>query len=250
MGLARICLNVHVLTRHSILSIIFPRARLCLADGSLPVLLPELVLQHSAHLCTDPCQSWVLSSHRSSPPRVCVLAPGFSCVLVTWPSAGLLHGESGGSGHCHPLTHCFALFTICRSVVLVFIPSFLPFTSPSVPLCAGGPALWWMAWSICHTADTNVYCCFKSERWGGMSVWMAPTTRPSQAFQTSRWLGVLGLFVSTLQWRWFSAWDFYYRLRSFSVGKEFAGRIDYFNYHCILFSSHIHVGVLHLHFVT
>lgn len=32
----------------------------------------------------------------------------FSCVLATCPSSGLLRGESSGSGHCHPLTHCFA----------------------------------------------------------------------------------------------------------------------------------------------
>lgn len=68
---------------------------------------------------------------------------------------------------------------------------FLSFTSPSVPLCAGGPSLWWMAWSICHTTDTNVYCCYKGERLGGMLVWMAPSTRPSRAFQARWCLGFL-----------------------------------------------------------
>lgn len=35
-------------------------ARLHLADGSLPVLLPELVLLHAAHLGHDRCTRWVL----------------------------------------------------------------------------------------------------------------------------------------------------------------------------------------------
>lgn len=162
MCLAWICLGVHVLTRHIISDIILHKARPRLTDGSLPVPLPELVWLHGAHLGHDRLPQWVLSGRHSSPPRVCgrgcvCQALYSSCVLATCPSAGLLFGESGGSGHCHPLTHCsawglmlFALFTICRRVALTFIPSFLPFTSPSVPLCSGGPAPWWMMWFICH----------------------------------------------------------------------------------------------------
>lgn len=38
----------------AILNLIFHIARLRLADGSLPVLLPELVLLHGTHLGIDP----------------------------------------------------------------------------------------------------------------------------------------------------------------------------------------------------
>lgn len=90
------------------------------------------------------------------------------------------------------------------------------FTSPSVPLCPGGPALWWMARFIRHTTDTNVYCGFKCQRQGGMAVWMSPSTPPSHAFQASPCLGVRGVFfVSARQWRRFSARDFLLRINGF-----------------------------------
>lgn len=114
----------------------------------------------------------VTCAHSGCVERLCV--PGLALFVSWWcaPQLACSMGSPVGAGHCHPLTHCsagglklFALFffflTICRRVTLTFIPSSLPFTSPYVPLLAGGPALWWMAWVICHTTDTNVYCWFK-----------------------------------------------------------------------------------------
>lgn len=130
------------------------------------------------------------------PGRASFLCPGDMPPQLARSVGSLL-----GAGAVILLTQCaarglklFAFFAICRRVALTLVPSFSPFTSPSVPLNAGGPALWWMAWFVCHTIDTNVHCSFKSECWTGMSVWMDPSTPPSLAFQDYWCLGCLGGF--------------------------------------------------------
>lgn len=86
--------------------IIFHVARIRLADGSLPVLLPELVLLHASHLGYDRRGQWVLSARHRCPPRMngevvsCQAVRPF-CALATcplsWPALWGVYSERAPS---------------------------------------------------------------------------------------------------------------------------------------------------------